>query len=100
MGLWEEHIRKVVPYVPGEQPQGDRVIKLNTNENPYPPAPGVIKALREMNPELLRRYPDPSACQLKETLAGYCHLGTDNIFVGVGSDAVLLIRGNLSCFPT
>lgn len=89
MGLWEEHIRKVVPYVPGEQPQGDRVIKLNTNENPYPPAPGVIKALREMNPELLRRYPDPSACQLKETLAGYCHLGTDNIFVGVGSDDVL-----------
>ncbi len=89
MGLWEEHIRKVVPYVPGEQPHGDRVIKLNPNENPYPPAPGVIKALREMNPELLRRYPDPSACQLKETLAGYCHLGTDNIFVGVGSDDVL-----------
>lgn len=89
MGLWEEHIRKVVPYVPGEQPQGNRIIKLNTNENPYPPAPGVLKALREMNPELLRRYPDPSASQLKEALAGYCHLERDNIFVGVGSDDVL-----------
>lgn len=89
MGLWEEHIRKVVPYVPGEQPQGDRIIKLNTNENPYPPAPGVLKALRDMNPELLRRYPDPSAFRLKEALAGYCHLGTDNVFVGVGSDDVL-----------
>ena len=51
MKAWEKNIRKVVPYVPGEQPKGDRLIKLNTNENPYPPAPGVQKAMREMDYE-------------------------------------------------
>ena len=56
---WENHIRKVVPYVPGEQPKETNIIKLNTNENPYPPAPGVLQALKELDTELLRRYPDP-----------------------------------------
>ena len=56
MSSWESYVRKVVPYVPGEQPQEQRMIKLNTNENPYPPAPGVVKALREMNTDLLRGY--------------------------------------------
>lgn len=89
MKAWEKYIREVVPYVPGEQPQGDRIIKLNTNENPYPPAPGAARALREMPPELLRKYPDPSANLLTKALADYYHLDQEQIFVGVGSDDVL-----------
>ena len=58
MRPWEANIRRVVPYVPGDQPKGSRLIKLNTNENPYPPAPGVARALREMDPEAFRKYPD------------------------------------------
>ena len=59
MSNWEDYVRRVEPYVPGEQPKKEHMIKLNTNENPYPPAPGVVKALREMNTDLLRRYPKP-----------------------------------------
>lgn len=89
MKPWEANIRKVVPYVPGEQPKGGKLIKLNTNENPYPPAPGVLKALREMNPDQFRKYPDPAASALVEELAAYYGLGTDQVFVGVGSDDVI-----------
>ena len=56
MRLWEKNIRQVVPYVPGEQPAGDKIIKLNTNENPYPPAPGVKKVLEELDTDRLRKY--------------------------------------------
>lgn len=56
MSSWESYVRKVVPYVPGEQPQEQRMIKLNTNENPYPPAPGVIRALKEFDTDRLRLY--------------------------------------------
>lgn len=89
MRAWENYIRKVVPYVPGEQPRGEHIIKLNTNENPYPPGPGVLRALREMDTDVFRRYPDPSAKKLTEALARYHHLPQDQIFVGVGSDDVL-----------
>lgn len=89
MRKWEENIRKAVPYVPGEQPQGDNLIKLNTNENPYPPAPGVLKALREMDMQALRKYPDPAASELVKALAGFYGLKDEHIFVGVGSDDVL-----------
>lgn len=89
MKPWEANIRKVVPYVPGEQPKGGKLIKLNTNENPYPPAPGVLKALREMDPDQFRKYPDPAASVLVEELAAYYGLGTDQVFVGVGSDDVI-----------
>ena len=54
MKAWEKNIRKVVPYVPGEQPNKERMIKLNTNENPYPPAPGVAEALKNLDPDRLR----------------------------------------------
>ena len=64
MRPWEANIRKVVPYVPGDQPGGDKLIKLNTNENPYPPAPGAIRALRELETDRLRKYPDPAASML------------------------------------
>lgn len=86
---WEENIRKVVPYVPGEQPKGERLIKLNTNENPYPPAPNVAAALEQMEIEKLRRYPDPTASDLVCALTQYYGLEKDQVFVGVGSDDVL-----------
>lgn len=89
MRPWENYIRDVVPYVPGEQPQGEGIIKLNTNENPYPPAPGVIKALKEMDGEQFRKYPDPSSNMLVEELARIHGLKKEQIFVGVGSDDVL-----------
>ena len=89
MTAWEENVRKAVPYVPGEQPRFDGMIKLNTNENPYPPAPGVQKALREMEAGQLKLYPDPGAGMLVDALAEYYQLGRDQIFVGVGSDDVL-----------
>ena len=89
MRLWEKNIRQVVPYVPGEQPAGDKIVKLNTNENPYPPAPGVKKVLADMEADRLRKYPDPTASILVKELAAYYGLGEDQIFVGVGSDDVL-----------
>lgn len=89
MRLWEKNIRQVVPYVPGEQPAGDKIIKLNTNENPYPPAPGVKKVLADMEADRLRKYPDPTASVLVKELAAYYGLGEDQVFVGVGSDDVL-----------
>ena len=94
MKAYEKNIRKVEPYVPGEQPQR-KVIKLNTNENPYPPAPGVTKALQEMNTYRLRLYPDPTASSLVEELAKFYHVKPDQVFVGVGSDDVLSM-----CFLT
>ena len=89
MRLWEKNIRQVVPYVPGEQPAGDKIVKLNTNENPYPPAPGVKKVLEELDTDRLRKYPDPAATVLVKELAAYYGLGEDQVFVGVGSDDVL-----------
>lgn len=94
MKAFEKNIRKVEPYVPGEQPQ-DKVIKLNTNENPYPPAPGVAKALESMDTDRLRLYPDPSAGCLTKTLAEYYGVEENQVFVGVGSDDVLSM-----CFLT
>lgn len=91
MKAWERYIRDVVPYVPGEQPQGEGLIKLNTNENPYPPAPGVQKAMAEMagDYDRLRKYPDPTSAVLAEALADYHGVAADQVFVGVGSDDVL-----------
>lgn len=89
MRQWEKNVRKVVPYVPGEQPKDADIIKLNTNENPYPPAPAVAKALAEAQADMLRMYPDPAASELTEAIADFYHVGTDQVFVGVGSDDVL-----------
>ena len=68
MKAYEKNIRRVEPYVPGEQPQ-HKVIKLNTNENPYPPAPGVKRVLERLDADRLRLYPDPEAGVLVEALA-------------------------------
>ena len=81
-------LRQLVPYVPGEQPHQRRYIKLNTNESPYPPAPGVLRAVGVEAADL-RLYPDPEARELKAALAARHHVGPENIFVGNGSDEVL-----------
>lgn len=86
---WEENIRQVVPYTPGEQPKNTDVIKLNTNENPYPPAPGVERLLREFEKASLRLYPDPDSEALTNVLAEYYGILPSQVFVGVGSDDVL-----------
>ena len=86
---WRENVRRVVPYVPGEQPNKPGMIKLNTNENPYPPAPGVKKVLDNFQADSLRLYPDPAVTELTECLAEYYGVGKDQVFVGVGSDDVL-----------
>ncbi|MCR5618956.1 MAG: histidinol-phosphate transaminase [Lachnospiraceae bacterium] len=85
---WESNVRKVVPYVPGEQPTG-KVIKLNTNENPYPPAPGVEALLKGYDISLLRKYPDPACSSLVNVLAEKYNVKPSQVFVGVGSDDVL-----------
>lgn len=86
---WEEYIRRVVPYVAGEQPNKPKMIKLNTNECPYPPAPGVKTAAADMDFDALRLYPDSNITPLVEELAAYYHVKPSQIFVGVGSDDVL-----------
>lgn len=86
---FEDKIRKVVPYTPGEQTKDTSIIKINTNECPYPPAPGVEKALRELDIDRLRLYPEPACDTLINALAEYYGLEKNQIFVGVGSDDVL-----------
>ncbi|MBO4905216.1 MAG: histidinol-phosphate transaminase [Lachnospiraceae bacterium] len=87
---WEDNVRKVVPYIPGEQPRDDhKVIKLNTNEMPYPPSPKVTEALTAFDAASLRLYPAPDVGPLRDALADRYGVGTDEMFVGVGSDDVL-----------
>ncbi len=86
---WEENVRRVVPYVPGEQPDKPNMIKLNTNECPYPPAPGVQAALAAMQSADMRLYPDPGAEVLIQGLADSYGVKKEQVFVGVGSDDVL-----------
>ena len=94
MEAFEKNIRRVEPYVPGEQPR-QKVVKLNTNENPYPPAPGVERALRELDTADFRLYPDPACSVLVDAIADFYKVGKDQVFVGVGSDDVLSL-----CFLT
>ncbi len=97
MKAWEKNIRRVEPYVPGEQPKRKDIIKLNTNENPYPPSPKVKQALQklEQEPGVLRKYPDPSAECLVSAIAKFYGRKPSEVFVGVGSDDVLAM-----CFLT
>lgn len=93
MEAYLKNIRKVVPYTPGEQPKESGVIKLNTNENPYPPSPKVMEQLKQIDD--LRKYPDPAVSELVEAIAHYKGLAPEQVFVGVGSDDVLAM-----CFLT
>ena len=95
MSNWENNVRKVVPYTPGEQPNVPGMIKLNTNENPYPPSPKVLQAIRDFDTDKLRLYPDPTAGALVNALAERYQVKPSQVFVGVGSDDVLAM-----CFLT
>lgn len=90
--LWSAPIRDLVPYVPGEQPKLPNLLKLNTNESPYPPSPQVMQAITAALGEAgdsLRRYPDPHSTALIDALAQYHQLQPNQVFVGNGSDEVL-----------
>ena len=86
---WSALARELKPYVPGEQPPIADLVKLNTNESPYPPSPRALEAIRAAANDDLRLYPDPEARRLRETLAAYHGVGPENVFVGNGSDEVL-----------
>jgi histidinol-phosphate aminotransferase len=89
---WSDIVHRLTPYVPGEQPALAHPVKLNTNENPYPPSPGVVSAIRNElgeHAESLRRYPDPTARVLRETVGAHHRLNADQVFAGNGSDEVL-----------
>jgi histidinol-phosphate aminotransferase len=89
---WSDIVHRLTPYVPGEQPALAHPVKLNTNENPYPPSPAVLAAIRhELGDaaESLRRYPDPTARRLRETVAAHHGLAVNQVFAGNGSDEVL-----------
>ena len=97
MGEWRKNLRAVEPYIPGEQPKQEDMIKLNTNENPYPPAPGVEKILKSMETGDFRLYPKPDARELVDALAEEYKVPANQVFVGVGSDDVLGMAF-LTCF--
>lgn len=86
---WSELARRLTPYVPGEQRSGVDIVKLNTNENPYPPSPAVLDAIGGVSGDALRRYPDPDAAELREALARYHGVQPQQVFVGNGSDEIL-----------
>lgn len=91
MREWEKNIRRVEPYIPGEQPKFSSMIKLNTNENPYPPSPRVSQKINNLCADSLRLYPAPACDSLVYALSEYYGVNEDQIFVGVGSDDVLAI---------
>lgn len=86
---WSPVVAGLVPYVPGEQPKIERLTKLNTNENPYPPSPAAVQAIRAAAVEGLQLYPDPDATALRRTIAARHGLALGEVFVGNGSDEVL-----------
>ena len=89
--FWTDTVRRLTPYVPGEQRSGADIVKLNTNENPYPPSPMVMQALQAVTGDTLRRYPDPESVELRQTLADYHGIQAKQVFVGNGSDEILAL---------
>lgn len=87
--FWSDDLVDLTPYVPGEQPKIEGLVKLNTNENPFPPSAKVIEAIRAATDEGLRLYPDPTSLALREALAGFYGVDSAQVFVGNGSDEVL-----------
>ncbi len=87
--FWSQLVHKLTPYVPGEQPRVNNLVKLNTNENPYGPSPTVMDAIQEHLDDRLRLYPDPDSDRLKAAIANYYSINSDQIFIGNGSDEVL-----------
>ncbi|HEE6188616.1 histidinol-phosphate transaminase [Acinetobacter baumannii] len=92
MRFWSHEVRELEPYVPGEQPKIQNLLKLNTNENPYPPSPKVVEAVQAVlheQADVLRLYPDPDATALKQAIAKQQNINVSQVFVGNGSDEVL-----------
>lgn len=92
MRFWSPEVRELEPYVPGEQPKIQNLLKLNTNENPYPPSPKVVDAVQAVlahQADALRLYPDPDATALKQAIAKQQNVDVSQVFVGNGSDEVL-----------
>lgn len=88
---WSPLLAELSPYVPGEQRSGKRIVKLNTNENPYPPSKQVMQAISDVDGTQLRRYPEPASQNLRDALAKYHDLDSSQVFVGNGSDEVLAL---------
>ncbi len=86
---WSDVVGRLTPYVPGEQPRLDKLVKLNTNEFPYPPSPRVLEAIAAVSADSLRRYPDPESTELRQAFADRNALEPEQVFVGNGSDEVL-----------
>lgn len=86
---WSNTVKTLKPYIPGEQPKEGICIKLNTNENPYPPSPLVLEAIKNSADSRLRLYPDPECSDLRTAIAGYHNVTKEEIFVGNGSDELL-----------
>jgi histidinol-phosphate aminotransferase len=96
MNYWNSTLRSMTEYIPGEQPDNiEEYIKLNTNENPFPPSPKVLEAIKNETGDILRRYPNPDAQKVRDIFAGQNGLTPDNIFVANGSDEIftILFRG-------
>lgn len=89
--LWIKNLRKVKPYVPGEQSKDKDIVKLNANENPYPPSPEVIKVINNFDCNTLKLYPDANAAEFKSAIAEFYNVKKENVFIGNGSDDVLAL---------
>lgn len=89
--FWSDVVKTLTPYVPGEQPRLERLVKLNTNESPYPPSPMVFEAIRDISEDALRLYPDPESVGLRRALAERNGLQLEQVFVGNGSDEVIAL---------
>ena len=87
--FWSSIVHQLDPYTPGEQPKGNNLVKLNTNENPYGPSPKALAAIEAYTGDRLRLYPDPNSTDLKKSIADYYGMDINQVFVGNGSDEVL-----------
>ncbi len=108
MTFFRDNIDAMTPYVPGEQPApGERVVKLNQNENPYPPSPAAVEVLRQFDAGALRLYPDPVACEFCRTAGEVLGVPPERILVGDGSDDIIIMiaraslgKGRSVVYPT
>ncbi len=89
MNSWKDNLRQMEPYIPGDQPENKNSIKLNANENPYPPSPKAIEAIKSFDFDTLQIYPDSKAKDFKCAIANYYNVNYENVFIGNGSDDVL-----------
>lgn len=89
--FWSDVVNTLTPYVPGEQPQAEKLVKLNTNESPYPPSPQVLQAINAVSADDLRLYPDPESVDLRNAIAARNSIQPEQVFVGNGSDEVIAL---------